>query len=313
MRALWLAALMGAWAAPDQAAAASLQLCSAAPALTATQQDRLLRFSALVRRELEASGESVALVARSGLALGRFGVRFTHAGISLKASPNGPWSVRQLYFACAEGRPRLYDQGMAGFVFGTDDPALGHVSIVLLPPAEADALQRAALDTPQALRLLAGTYSANAHAHSLRYQNCNQWAVELLATAWGAPVAGDGPGDGVDEEGRRGVDPRARAQQWLSAQGYAPQPIELGSHLMMAAAGFVPWLRFDDHPPEDLAALRFRTTMPASIEAFVRERVPGARRLELCHDGRQVVIHQGWAPVAEGCRPGEGDRVVTLD
>ncbi|WP_088280406.1 DUF2145 domain-containing protein [Ideonella sp. A 288] len=308
MRALWLAALLGACAVSGMARAASLQLCSAAPTLTATQQDRLLRFSAIVRRELEASGESVALVARSGLALGRFGVRFTHAGISLKASPNGPWSVRQLYFACAEGRPRLYDQGMAGFVFGTDDPALGHVSIVLLPPAEADALQRAALDTPLALRLLAGTYSANAHAHSLRYQNCNQWVVELLATAWGGPGIDAGhPQADADSA------PRGRAQRWLAAQGYAPQPIELGSHPMMAAAGFVPWLYFDDHPPDDLFALRFRTTMPASIEAFVRAHVPGARRLELCHDGRQVVIHHGWEPVAEGCRPGEGDRVAALD
>jgi hypothetical protein len=25
------------------------------------------------------------------------------------------------------------------------------------------------------------------------------------------------------------------------------------------------------------------------------------------------VIHRGWTPVADGCKPGEGDRVVVLD
>ena len=42
----------------------------------------------------------------------------------------------------------------------------------------------------------------------------------------------------------------------------------------------------------DIAALdrhRFRVSMPASIEAFVRERVPGARRVEFCHAGTRVL------------------------
>ena len=70
---------------------------------------------------LEASGQAVALVARSGLDLDRFAVRYSHAGVSLRDSPNTPWSVRQLYFACEERAPRLYDQGLAGFVQGTRD------------------------------------------------------------------------------------------------------------------------------------------------------------------------------------------------
>ena len=52
--------------------------------------------------------------------LSRFGVRYSHSGVSLKTGDNAPWSVRQLYYACDEERPRLYDQGLAGFVFGTE-------------------------------------------------------------------------------------------------------------------------------------------------------------------------------------------------
>ena len=299
MRAAWLAVALWACVTATHAASASLRVCDRSAPMSAQQQDRLLQFAAIVRRELDDSGHALALISRSGLNLQRLGVRYSHAGISLKANDNAPWSVRQLYYACDERRPRLFDQGLAGFVFGTDDAALGYVSIVLLPRTQADALERAALDKPRALRLLAAHYSANAHAYSLRYQNCNQWVMELIASAWGALDDAD--------------DLRAQAQAWLLEQGYAPRPLEVGSHLLMFAASFVPWLQMDDHPQEDLFALQFRTSMPATIEAFAREQVPGAQRIELCHNQRQVVIRRGWHSVAEGCVPGPGDRVVELD
>lgn len=297
-----LAAALLAAALPSHAASALPQLCGRATPLDAAQQDRLLRVADLVRRELEGSGARVALIARSGLDLARFGIRYSHAGISLKASANAPWSVRQLYFACDEGRPRLFDQGLAGFLFGTDDPSLGYLSIVLLPSAAAAALERGALDDARALRLLAGSYSANAYPYGLRYQNCNQWVAEMIASAWGAP-----------HDGTAGGDLRAQSQRWLAAQGYAPAPVEVGSHWWMFAANFIPWLHSDDHPEEDLHARRFRVSLPASIEAFVRERVPEAERIEVCHDRRQVVVRRGWVPIAEGCRAEAGDRVLALD
>ncbi len=264
--------------------------------LSATQQDRLLGFAAVAKAALEASGHRLALVSRSGLKLARFGIRYSHAGVSLKANANGPWSVRQLYYACDEGQPRLYDQGLAGFLFGTEDPSLGYLSIVLLPEPSASGLERAALDSARALSLLGADYSANAYAFSTRYQNCNQWLAELLAGAWG--------GGSAD---------RDSAQRWLAEQGYAPPPVEVNSRALMFAAGFVPWLRMDDHPRDDLQAMRFRTSLPAAIEAFVRAQVPAAERIELCHDSRRVVIRRGWTPIDDGCVPAAGDRVVALD
>lgn len=300
MRAALLFAL-GAWACAGavQASSVAQPFCAQAPSLSAAQQDRLLSFGALVKQELEASGQAVALVSRTGLKLQRFKLRYSHAGVSLRASANGPWSVRQLYYACDEQRPRLYDQGLAGFVLGNDDVNSGYVSIILLPAWPAAALEATALDTASALHLLGGRYSANAHAFSQAYQNCNQWLVELIAAAWGAL----GPGENL----------RAQAQAWLQDQGYAPQPVDVGSHWLMLAAPFIPWVHLDDHPQDDLVALRFRTSTPAAIEAFVQQHVPGAQRIELCHDGRQAVIHHGWAPLAEGCVAGANDRVVVLE
>lgn len=183
---------------------------------------------------------------------------------------------------------------------GIDDPSLGYISIVRLPANAAEALRRAAIDTPRALQLLAATYSANAYAFSVRYQNCNQWVAELLALAWGD--LGDG-GDG---------DLRERAQRWLRQASYAPQPVDIDSHALMFASTFVPLVHLDDHPEADVFAMKLKISLPSTVESFIQERLPGSERIELCYDREQVVVHRGWTPIAEGCRPGEGDRVVSL-
>ena len=295
-RAPLLAALCGMpWLACQ---ASALQYCDHQATLSAAQKDRLLRFGAIIKNELENSGAQLALIARSGLDLSRFGMRYSHAGFSLKASQNTPWSVRQLYYACDERRPRLFDQGLSGFLLGTDDPAIGYVSIVFLPTAEAAELERAALDNGRALQLLNASYSANAYAWGLRYQNCNQWVMELLASAWGHL-------DDTD-------DARAQAQRWLAAHDYAPSRFEVGNRLLMWAGAFVPWLHNDDHPSDDIAQQVYRVSMPASVEDFVRATVPGASRIEFCHTDRHVVVHRGWEPIAEGCAPGPQDSVIPL-
>jgi hypothetical protein len=75
----------------------------------------------------------------------------------------------------------------------------------------------------------------------------------------------------------------------------------------------MPVLHLDDHPLADRTAHVLRITLPSSIEALVHDRLPGSERIELCHDDHQVVIHHGWIPIADGCRPGEGDRVIVFD
>jgi hypothetical protein len=265
----------------------------AAHAASAQFCDRELRFTAVMQEALSNTGSDAVLISRSGLDLSRFHLRYSHTAIAWKAV-DGTWSARQLYYACDEGNPRLYDHGLAGFVMGIDDAALGYVSMVALPFDAAQALRSAALDTPRALHLLAARYSANAYPFSLR---CNQWVMELLAVAWG----------GLPDGG----DLRERAQQWLREAPYRPQPVEVGSHALVFASSFVPLLHLDEHPQDDIYALKLRVSLPSTVEAFVRERRPASERVELCHDSRQVVVHRGWTPVSDGCTPGEGDRVVS--
>jgi hypothetical protein len=276
--------------------------CARTTEISATDQDRVLRFAGVVKRELERSGGRVALVSRAGLDLSRFGLLYSHAGIALKDNPGSPWAVRQLYYACDESRPRLFDQGLAGFALGAEAPTRGHMSLVFLPGEDGALLEKAALDKPLALSLLAGRYSANAYAFGTRYQNCNGWVAELLASAWGRL---DG-GTGVREQARE------QAQAWLRAQGYRAGPLKVPSHAMMFAGQFVPLVHVNDHPVEDIHALALQVSVPASIEAFVHARAPGAQRVELCHDKERIVVHRGWEPLGAECRPMQGDEVIAL-
>ena len=271
--------------------------CERTNEISAAEQDRVLRFAGVVRRELEHSGARVALVSRAGTDLSRFGLLYSHAGIALRDNPASPWAVRQLYYACDESRPRLFDQGVAGFALGAEAPSRGHMSLVFLPDADG-ALEKTALDKPLALSLLAGRYSANAYAFGTRYQNCNQWVAELLASAWGR------------FEGGGAV--REQAQAWLRAQGYTAGPVRISSHALMFAGQFVPLVHVNDHPLEDIHALALQVSVPESIEAFVRRQVPGAWRVEMCHDMEHIVVRRGWEPIGAQCRAKPGDEVIAL-
>ena len=300
MRLLRGLAAAGLLALSAAAHAFSFEVCDRPHEPSADQRDVMLRFAAIVREQLAASGQDVALVARSGLDLHRLDVRYSHSAVAIHDNDGRPWSVRELYYSCEDHKPRVYDEGLTGFLLGTDDPDTGYVSLVLLPPERGTPLRTTAVDKRHALGVLGASYSANAYPFSTRHQNCNQWVMELLAQAWGAD-AGDGDADA-----------RARAQAWLRAQGYLPTVFTVSAHPMTWLPDLVPWLANDDHPPHEIANGRYNVSMPASIETFVQAKVPDATRIEICHAGRHVVLHPGWTDVAEGCIAGPGDRTLEL-
>jgi hypothetical protein len=282
----------------------SFEVCDRPREPAVDQRDVMLRFAAIVREQLAVSGQDVALVARSGLDLHRLDVRYSHAAVVLKDNDDRPWSVRELYYSCEDHKPRVYDEGLTGFLLGTDDPETGYVSLVFLAPGRAAALRTTAVDKHHALGVLGASYSANAYPFSTRHQNCNQWVMELLADAWGPGTADDATASDADA--------RVRAQAWLRAQGYLPTVFTVSAHPMTWLADAVPWLANDDHPPHEIAHGRYNVSMPSAIETFVQAKVPGATRMEICHAGRRVVLHRGWDDIDEGCVAGPDDRTIEL-
>lgn len=274
------------------------QLCNRGAELSAAQHDRLLQLSDLIRADLDSRGVQAALVARSGTNLRRFGLRYSHAALALREHPQGRWAVRQLYLACDEGVPRVFDQGLAAFLMGTDDPDQGFVAVLPLEGEAGERLAQRALAREAALAVLAPRYQANAQPFDLQAQNCNQWLAELLAQAWAPePLAG-----------------RAEAQAWLRAQGYAPAALPLRNPLWFLAMAFVPWVSLAGHAPEDGRAGWHRTTLPQHLETWLHQRQPGLQRVEWCHRRGQALKGEGWAQqLPEDCRATPRFTALALD
>ncbi len=290
----------------------ALGFCNADADLTAAQKDKLWRLADQVRQALRASDAPAALVSRSGLALQRLGIQHSHAGISLRDSPEAPYTVRQLYYDCDQHRPRIFDQGLSAFITGAqeggtaaDDPDRARVAIVLLPADAAHALASSARHNAQALALLGGTYSANAHAYSTLYQNCNQWVAELMGVAWSTSAS-------VEVAPPPAAATRQAAQQHLSTLRYAPATVPL-RWWMRPLAPALPFVHEDDHPHEDLMAGQYRISLPQSLETFARQLWPQAQRLEWCLRGRDIVLRRGWAALDAACTATPEDTVYLLD
>ncbi len=316
-RALLAILLALFWLPVCVARAGVLRYCDPPATLSAQQNDKLYRLAGLIRTELESSGQRLALIARSGLDLSRFGIRYSHAGLSLKENPANAWAIRQLYYDCDAQTPRIFDQGISAFLLGLANASAGFISVVLMPEAQAHTLEAAALDNRQALQLLNHRYSANAHAFSVEYQNCNQWLAELMASAW-SPTSAPGPQTlgpqtlGPQTTGE-GTQARLHAQSWLRQHHYTPTVFEIAWRPILWFAALIPWVHLDDHPAEDLEQKQLRVSMPASIETLVRTMAPESTRIEFCHTAHHVVIRRGWEPIDEGCQPTSQDTVVTLD
>lgn len=301
---------------PAQAGLPEWAACPTPPPAPAAVLDTHLQLAALIQQEWQRAGAPVALIARSGLNLRSIGHRYSHAGFlrpgptvapaepqartaSVKATdpatdPAAPAAVRQLYFDCPTARPRVFDEGLAGFVRGVDAGALPRLSTVWWPPDDAPVLARAVADDALAVTLLSPHYQAQAHVWSLQSQNCNQWLVEMLGAAFG------------------GARDRPAAQQWLRDQGYTGSVVQLPWVGWLLAAAVWPHMGLRDHPTRDLQALQLEVSMPASVEHFVRARWPRAQRVEWCLRDREVVVRRSWTPLDEACTAGPQDERVPL-
>jgi hypothetical protein len=268
--------------------------------MSGAEADRMMAFGAQINEFLQQSGASTVIISRSGFDLSRFGLHYSHAGIGLPDADNHTWRVRQLYFDCDEERPRIYDQGILGFLAGNEPNKPAFLSIVFLPTEQQAALRTATQDNSVALSLLSTAYSANAYAFSTQYQNCNQWVAEMLGFAWQ-----DASADNAQ------VPPRQQAQRWLKSMNYQPTDIPI-QRWMLWLSLFAPRMHSDDHPAADLAHRVLKVSMPDALERFVHARVPGASRVEFCMKGGRVIVRHGWVPLPADCHAETDDATQDL-
>ena len=238
------------------------QQCEQQP-LSVDEVGHSLELAQLSMQALDASGAQVAIIARAGQDLSQYGLRYSHAGLAWRDHPAGRWVVVHLLNDCGTAHSALYNDGLGNFFL---TGLYRHQAQLMLPSPEVQQGLARLLASRLPLRLHEPRYSMLAYAWATRYQNSNQWVLEMLAAASAPP-------------GR--VTSRSAAQQWLNEAGYRPAAVQVGVAARLGARLFRANVAFDDHPTMLRLQGNFATVTVDGIEQFVRGHDAGVRVIEL--------------------------------
>lgn len=218
-----------------------------APKLEMVQ--RGLTLAGQVHQALDSSGAQVVLLARAGQDLSKYGLRYSHMGFAFRMpQPGGAhvWRVLHKLNHCKSADADLYLQGLGEFFL--DDP--WRFEAAWVTPAEP--LQARLLPLLQsrvrAVGLHERRYSVVAYPWSARYQQSNQWLIEVLAAAMEPRITS-----------------RAEAQAWLRQSGYRPTVLKIGPLTRLGGRLTAANVAFDDHPNEKRFADRIETVTVDSV------------------------------------------------
>ena len=200
--------------------------CDEKPATT-RQVEQGMQLAESTQRALDASGAQVAVLARAGQDLSKYGLRWSHLGFAYRQ--DGVWRVMHKLNHCRTDHAALYRQGLGEFFL--DNPYRYEAAFVVLKPELQQALLPVLADNARVARLNERRYSMVAYAFGTTYQQSNQWVLEMLASA-AAP----------------GVTDRQAAQSWLKAQGYQPTDLHLSTLTRLGGRLTQANIAFDDHP-----------------------------------------------------------------
>jgi hypothetical protein len=256
MKRLMLAALaaLGAAAAAPALAGRS---CEPKP-LDVAALDRGLALAERSARALDASGARVAVIARAGQDLSRWGLRWSHLGLAYREPTSGRWRVVHKLNHCGRSDAALYRQGLGEFFL--DDLWRAEAAVLPLAPEVQAKLLPLLADDARVTALNQRAYSMVAYPWSQTYQQSNQWAIETIALA-----------------AEPGASTRERAQAWLQCKDYRPTPLRVDAMTRLGARLSQANVAFDDHPNAKRYAGRIETVTVDSVFDWLERSGLGSR------------------------------------
>ena len=222
-----------------------------------------LSLAQRARSALERSSAEVALIGRVGQDLSRYKLRYSHFGFVVKEHPAGRWVVLHELNLCGSPDSGIYAEGLGNFFL---DDMFAYETLILVPGAESQRRLANLLAGDRPLTLHALPYNMLAFAYSTRYQNSNQWGLEVFAAA----SAGDST-----------VASREQAQAWLKAAGYRPSTVQVDAVTRLGARMFRANVAFDDHPFDRRMAGQIDTVTVESVYRFIEQRDPQHKKIHL--------------------------------
>jgi len=238
------------------------QPCGELP-LEPAETARATQLGDKVRDALERSGAELAFVARVGIDMSEFGLHYSHVGVAWRDHPNGRWMTFHLLNACGTPRSELLEQPLENFykvkLFDYD-------ALIAIPSLDVQARLVRAFFSPIGRQLHQPLYNLIAHPFSTRFQNSNQWLLEVTAAAL-APAAS--------------IMNREQAQAWLKANGYEPSRVRIGTTRRWGSALFTSHVHFSDHTDEEARSQLYAVVTSDSIIRFFARIDPGMVTTEL--------------------------------
>jgi hypothetical protein len=214
---------------------------------TATATPHAIAAAAATARDvaaaLDARDRPVALVARVGTDLSKYGLRYSHVGFVLRDHPDGRWTVVHELNTCGTARSALYAQGLVNFFL--DDLVSQDAKIVWPDDATSAALVALLARDPSVVH--EPRYSVIARVGSGRYQNSTAWVLETIAAA------------------QSRAHERADAQRWIAAQGFEPDVLHIPYSQRVLGGLFSANAAFGDHPVAARLGGEYRVVTVRSI------------------------------------------------
>lgn len=227
------------------------------------QMDRILRLSTLVRERLEQSGASVAYIARAGIDLREFGLTYSHLGLAWRDHPKGRWFTFHLMNPCNTDKSELADHSLEDFykveLFTYD-------ALVAVPSPDVQLRLLKAFFSPLAATLHHKEYNMISYPFSTRYQNSNQWVLEVSAAALGPENL---------------IQNRYQAQTWLKENGYEPTLAYISRLRRWGGQAVSPHIHFDDHTDEEHKYARYMVVTADSIIKLLERQDRGIKLIKL--------------------------------
>lgn len=212
---------------------------------------------------LEVSGAQVALIARVGQDLSKYHLRYSHIGFVWRDHPEGRWLVVHELNRCATAESALFNEGLGNFFM---DDMFAFETLILIPNATTQAKLAALLASDLPARFHTPQYNMLSYAYSTKYQNSNQWLLELFAVASASDAK---------------IGNREQAQAWLKMAGYEPITLNIPTMTRLGGRMFRANVAFDDHPFDRRMAGQIDTVTVESIVRFIQARD---------HDATQVMV-----------------------
>jgi hypothetical protein len=225
--------------------------------LTATDVRAGMTLALDVRNALDREHAQVALVARVGRDLSRYGLRYSHVAFAWRGHPRGDWTMVEALNQCGTATSALYDDGLANFFL---DDMFAYQTKIVIPSPEVQRRIADVLAAGRGGRFHESRYNLVAYPFATRYQNSNQWLLETL----------------TDVLAERPIGNRGEAQAWLRENGFRPSTLYVPAMERLGAKLFRVNVAFDDQPFDRRMAGKIDVVSADSVLDFVQRVDRGA-------------------------------------